>query len=217
MQAACKVMALFVLTAAASSATTLLQGNFVSDDHVELFNFTLNSAGPVTIESFGYGGSVANSIPAGGFAAYAALFVLQAGVYVESGFSDGSGDCPPGNLDPVSGSCADPLISGTLPAGSYFLALSVQDNVPVDGFLADGYTQTGNPGFTCAEAGLTGQFCDVTDALFRVRTDAWALAFTGVSSVTDTTVPEPGSGWLVVWGALAAVVMLRRSFWRFCQ
>ncbi|MGO9261747.1 MAG: DVUA0089 family protein [Bryobacteraceae bacterium] len=218
MHAASKAIILLVLTAAASTASTLLQGAFASDDQVELFYFTLNSAGPVMIESYGYGGSIVNSINPGGFAAYAALFVLQSGFYVESAFSDGSGDCPPGNLNPLTGSCADPIIQATLPAGDYYLALSVQDNVPVDGFLADGYTQTGNPGFTCAEGGLTGQFCDVTDPLYRTRTPDWALSFAGVSSVQDVSVPEPPTWWLMPWGVLAGALTLRpKASGRYCS
>jgi hypothetical protein len=62
-------------------------------------------------------------------------------------------------------------------------------NGAVDRSLADGFTQTGNPGFTCAEGGQNGQFCDVTDGLFSTRTANFALAITGT-----TPAPVAGSG-----------------------
>jgi hypothetical protein len=117
-------------------------------------------------------------------------------------------------VDLVTGNCDDPLLQTFLPVGTYFLGLSVWDNVPLTGTLSDGYTQTGNPGFTCAEGGLSGQFCDTTDALFRSRTGKWAFAFTGVDSVTELgAAPEPATS-LLILPVIFLGAMLRR---RLCR
>jgi hypothetical protein len=222
-RALAKVLAVLVLSAAASPASTLFQGTFATDDQVELFAFTLSSSSLVTIQSYGYAGGTINStvIPPGGFAPDATIFALVASDYVESTSSNG-GNCGMTGTDPVTGNCDDPFIQTTLPAGSYYLALSVWDNVPLTGTLADGYTQTGNPGFTCAEGGSAnpnGTFCDVTDALFRSRTGNWALSFTGTTSVQNVTVPEPPTWRPLLWGALTGALFLllksaRRYGWQ---
>lgn len=207
------------LTTAASASTFLFQGTFSTDDQVEIFDFTVSATTVVTIQSYGYAGGVVDSttIAAGGFAPYAMVFALVGSDYVES-ISDNGGHCAVTQQDPVTGNCDDPYIQTVLPAGNYYLALSVWDNVASTGFLADGFTQTGNPGFTCAEASLSGEFCDVTDALYRPRTGNWALAFTGVDTVADTGVPEPSTWWPVLSGGLLGALRRRRkSFWLSCQ
>src|SRR5262249_54761218 len=160
--------------------SSLFQGTFQSDDQTEVFSFTLAAPGTVTIQSFGYAGGVVgpNTIFSGGFAPLAVIFAPFGSDFVQAA-SDNGGHCPPALFDPVTGNCDDPYLQAALPAGSYFLVLSVWDNVPATGVLADGYKQTGNPGFTCAEGGVGGSFCDVTDALFRSRTGNWALTIDG--------------------------------------
>ena len=207
------VLSVFSVFVAAANTSVLFQGTLGSDDQIALFQFTLAAAGPVTIQSYGYGGGTAGAttIPAGGFAALAVLFAPLGGDYVQAKIDNG-GHCPPAQLDPVTGNCSDPFIQTTLDAGTYYLGLSVNDNVPLTGILADGYTQTGNPGFTCAEGGLSGQFCDVTDALFRTRTGDWAVQFTGADTVTNVNVPEPSTIFIVVSGGLLGALLARRRF-----
>lgn len=221
MRALAKLLTVLVLTGVASPASTLFQGTFATDDQVELFAFTLSSSSLVTIQSYGYAGGTVNSIaiPTGGFAPDATLFALVASNYVESTSSNG-GNCGATGMDPVTGNCDDPYIQTTLPAGSYYLALSVWDNQPLTGTLSDGYTDTGNPGFTCAEGGSAnpnGTFCDVTDALFRSRTGNWALSFNGITTVQNVTVPEPPTWRFLMCGALtgALLLLLRKSASRY--
>jgi hypothetical protein len=99
-----------------------------------------------------------------------------------------------------------PDIQTILSAGTYYLGLSVLDNFPLTGTLADGYTQTGNPGFTCAEGGLSGQFCDVSDALFATRTGNWAF------TLDVAPAPEPAGIPVVLPVFLLAAARLRRRF-----
>jgi hypothetical protein len=64
------------------------------------------------------------------------------------------------------------------------LALAVFDNNPLGRFVADGFVQDGNSGFTCQEAGTSSTFCDVTTALGTTRTGNYAIAVTGADSVS---------------------------------
>jgi hypothetical protein len=117
----------------------------------------------------------------------------------------------------VTGNCDDPFLDQVFSAGSYTLALTVYNNQSLDGSLADGFEADGNPGFTCAEDNLTGNFCDVTDPLFGQRTGDWALAFNGATAVTDLSTvpitsgaPEPATLPLIFGGTLAMTMLYRR-------
>jgi hypothetical protein len=202
------VALLSIMTIASPAATILFQGTFSTDDQVELLQFTLNSDSTVTLQSHGYAGGTVNAttIPDGGFAPNVTIFALLGTDYVQA-TSDTGGHCGTTQTDPVTGNCDDPYIQTLLSAGTYYLGLTVYDNLPSTGNLADGYKQTGNPGFTCAEGGLTGQFCDVTDALFRTRTGNWAFTIEGVDGTS--AVPEPSTLWLA--GTLIGALLLRRK------
>jgi len=209
-----KAIMLAAISAVAGTAGTLsFEGTFSTDDQVNLFQLTLNSTTLVTIQSYGYAGGVMDStvVPAGGFAPDFTLFALVGSDYQEAA-SDNGGHCGITSADPVTGNCDDPYIQTTLNAGTYYLGLSVWDNVPLTGFLADGYTQTGNAGFTCAEGGVSGQFCDVTDALYSSRTGNWAVSFTEFSDVTNESAPEPSTWWLTLPAGLAGALFRRRRF-----
>jgi hypothetical protein len=179
--------------AIAIASPILFQGTFTLDDDVTLIPFAVTTPSNVTIQSYGYaGGTVPTSsaptdIPAGGFAANAVLFD-DSGTEITS---DNGGHCDITSVDPITGNCDDPYILEDLAAGSYTLALLEWDNVPTDGVLTDGFTDDGDPGFTCAEFGFTGNFCDVTTALGTVRTGNYAISLdiTAASAAT----PEPTS------------------------
>jgi hypothetical protein len=193
-----------------AESPTVLQGLFNEDDQVELFSFTSDGSTPITIESYGYAGGIVDltTIAEGGFAPDATIFDGTGNQYA----TDTGGHCPPTGVDSITGNCDDPYLQQIFTAGTYTLALTVYDNLSVDGTLADGFKQAGNPGFTCEEDGSTGEFCDVTDALFRERTGNWAIAFTGATAVSDTTssTPEPATLPLMLCGALAGAILYRR-------
>jgi hypothetical protein len=197
------------LACLAGSPADLFQGTFSEDDQVELFSFTSNGSTPITIESYGYAGGVFGSttIAAGGFAPDATVFDASGDQEV----TDSGGHCPPTGTDSVTGNCDDPYIQQVFSAGTYTLALTVYDNLPVDA-LSDGFRQTGNPGFTCAEGGMTGEFCDVTDALYRQRTGNYAISIAGATAASDITsaTPEPATLPLMLCGALMVTTLYRR-------
>lgn len=192
----------------AGSPSVLLQGLFNTDDQIEFFSFTNDGISTTTIESYGYAGGVANSttIAEGGFAPDATIFD-QLGNFV---VSDNGGHCDETATDSVSGLCDDPFLQIST-AGTYTLALTVYDNLAINS-LSDGFKQTGNPGFTCAENGGTGDFCDVTDGLFTPRTGAWAISIEGATQVADITsnTPEPGTLPMALAGSVFVVTLPRR-------
>jgi|SRR5579884_2818649 len=206
------LLSLLLVSSAAipASATTLYQGTLPDDSGVFLQPFTLSAAAEVTIQSFGYAGGTAftsplpTTIAAGGFAPDAILFDGTGSEIA----SDNGGHCGVTNTDPVTGNCDDPYIQQTLGPGDYTLALAVWDNVPNDGLLADGFRQDGNPGFTCAEFGASGNFCDVTSATGAVRTGNYAITIS-TQNIGAASVPEAPT-FLMLMIACASIVMLAR-------
>jgi hypothetical protein len=172
------------------ASTILYKGTFAADDDEVQFTINVVESELVTIRSWGYaGGTVPTSpsptvVAAGGFAPNAILFDPSGNEIA----SDAGGHCGITGADPVTGNCDDPYIQETLGPGSYTLALVEYDNEPNDSSLADGFVQTGNPGFTCAEFGLTGNFCDVTTALGTLRDGNYAVSVTTAGVVAT---PEP--------------------------
>jgi hypothetical protein len=106
--------------------------------------------------------------------------------------------------DPVTGNCDDLFFQNTLGPGTFTLALAVYDNAPQGTDVADGFRQNRNSGFTCAEANVSGHFCDLT-ALGTSRTGDYALSIT---TSTLAAAPEPASGILLLTGG--AIIALRR-------
>jgi hypothetical protein len=190
----------FGLAAPGFADIMVFSGTFPADDHVALFNIVASAPETVTIQTYSYaGGTVgSNTFAAGGFAPTAFLFDGLGGVI---GLT--AGNCTQVGTDPITGNCDDLFFQDTLGPGAYTLALAVYDNSPVDTDVADGFRQDGNPGFTCAELGVGGNFCDLTTALGTSRTGNYALSIS-----TMAVVPEPASGILLL--TFGAIIALRR-------
>jgi hypothetical protein len=193
----------------AFGGTLLFQGAFADDTGVALINLTLNTTQTLTIQSYGYAGGIVptspstTDIPAGGFAPNVIIFDAggnQIG-------SDNGGHCGTTGQDPVTNNCSDPFFQQVFAGGSYTVALVEWDNVS-NGLLSDGFKQDGNPGFTCGEFGLTGNFCDTTTAVGTLRNENWALAISGTDF--STAVPEPGTFLLGVAGCFVTALVRRR-------
>jgi hypothetical protein len=191
------------------SANFSFRGTFNRDDNVQLFNFLLSSAGTVTIRSFGYEGganAAGTVIPRGGFDTTVALFNLSTGALL--GFND-DGSVPPLTIDPVTGFAGDSLLTLSLAAGNYRVALTEFDNVPNGNFSA-GFFEQGAGNFT---PGLTGcpatAFCAVSLSApgYSLRTGNWALDILGVTAIT----PEPGSLTLLALGLAGLGVLRKRT------
>jgi hypothetical protein len=205
---------LMCVSAAMANASVIFQGTFSSDNQVELFSFTSDGVNPVTLQSLGYAGGTAGTttVSAGGFAPNFIVFDSTGGQVA----TDQGGHCGTTNPDPTTGNCNDPFISQIFGSGNYSLALLVWDNVSFDGMLADGFKQDGNPGFTCSENGVSGNFCDVTYPLYESRTGNYALTIDGASAASDLSnptgsAPEPATLFLFFTGALGVALFQARS------
>jgi hypothetical protein len=190
-------------------ATTAF-GTFSTDDQVQLFTVTLNSPGALTVQTFGYAGNASPFFAPGGFDPELTLF-KGTGVFLAN---NDDGGCGTVAQDPTTLNCFDAIITtAVLPAGNYFLALTESNNDPNGPTLADGFTQTGQGNFTCAEffPPHTGPFCDPSPA---VRNGNWALQVTGANNVQAGVVPEPGSCILVALGLGLLVQKRRRRMYR---
>jgi hypothetical protein len=201
------VLLLSLAAAPGFASTILFQGTFLADDQVALFNITADTSETITIQTESYAGGTVGStiIPAGGFAPTGFLFDNLGDVLTLT-----NGSCSQVGTDPTTGNCDDLDFQDTLGPGTFTLALAVLDNTPIDTSVTDGFVDDGNPGFTCAEAGTSGSFCDLTTALGTSRTGNYAISITGADSVTG---PEPGSVFLLLaGGVLIALLRRRHSF-----
>ena len=179
------------------SGCTLGAGNADSDYAqwaAVVKTFTVAAPSPMTAITFSYGGGTNGAgavIAAGGFEPYLSLFDA-AGDFLASTFFGVT--CYPGaNTNVGSGQCLDvQLDGGTLPAGTYQIAISAFENMSLaenngSGTLADGFTGLGNlnPG------------------------EDMHYAFDVILGAQPAAVPEPGTFSLFVAAALGTLLSAR--------
>jgi hypothetical protein len=199
---------------AGSSTAACFSGNFTQDNDVVLQTFTLTASSDVSIQTFGYGGGTdacGNVIPAGGFDPVLSLFGPTGELITFNDDRDGAFD--PNTflaLDSLITACEVPNYQGILDCsgpgplapGTYTVALTQSENLPL-GNLGDGFRYTGgNPFFTEDFGCQDGQFCD---AFGDDRSSAYAF-----SILATAEVPEPTSALLVLTGGLLMGLRRRR-------
>jgi hypothetical protein len=188
------ILALLASSSPVRADEVSYQGNFTTDDQVQLFDFNVATPGLVTLQTFGYAGGVngaGTTIAAGGFDPVLTLFDGAGNFLV----MNDDGPCGTVGMDPTTLNCFDAYLSLDLSAGSYIVALTEYDNLPIGPTLADSFTQVGNGDFTCPEfLGTPGAFCDASPSQ---RDSAWAL---DITTPGTSPVPEPGSEVLVLSG-----------------
>ena len=139
-------------------------GRFVRDDNRRAFTVVLTEARLITIRTVSYGGGVSASgetIPPGGFDP--SLFLFNAEGLLIAQNRDGG--CTAVTADPTTGRCWDAHLEVRLPAGTYHLVLTQDDNTPLGPFLPDGFSRDQAGNFTAEMAGLSpAPFWDVTPA-----------------------------------------------------
>lgn len=202
-------------------------GTFSLDSNIQVFDIMVTGAtAPVTIQSFAYGGTSSDfagnpvTIPTvpgpdqgmpgpanalGGFATSLALF-NSAGGYLSSSEGNTFAGCTTlGQTNAYTGSCYDAYLTMTLAPGTYYLALTEQNNsltVP-DSLFAGSAIQTSSfAGYSISStSNCNTPFCDPTGLQMDGN---YAIDFAG-------GVPEPGSFSLVSLAlAVALVVCWRR-------
>lgn len=202
---------LLIASLQASAANLSFRGISAQDNSVQLFTFNVAAPSSVTVRTYSYAGgtnAAGLSIPEGGFDTYLTLFT-SGGALI--GDNDDAPGVPP---SPITGSAYDALLTQTLPAGSYTLALTQFDNFAIGPTLSAGFLEAANPTFTRFFGCSNGSFCDIDG---NNRTNAWAVDFLNVSSATGPggplePVPEPSSAAITLAGiSLATAAWLRRS------
>jgi hypothetical protein len=150
--ALCCISLAFPLSAATASYTGSLDPTNPNDAF--LVSFVVPNPVPVTIQTYGYGGS-ANApggknaagrvISPGGFDSYVSIFY---GTSASAAFvaSNDDGLCPPAVASPF---CHDSKLTVVLPAGSYTMALTTFENFSFaenlgNGILGDGFIGFGS-------------------------------------------------------------------------
>lgn len=198
----------FALSNAAFAGTVSFTGNFVNDNDLQDFVFTISAPSTVTMLTWSFAGGTNNAgmlIPSGGFAPVLAVFD-STGTIVGN-FDQGGAppnNCGARNQDPPgTGPCLDAFLSDSLGAGIYTLVLSQQDNIPLGQMLTDGYQHDGEPNFASG-----------FDAFGLQRTSAWAVDVAGADSAFEVTnSPEPSSVLALSMGLawLAGIGLKRHS------
>ena len=191
-----------LLTATAVSAwggTVNFSGVFGSDDAVQLFTYTVQNGGQVTVSTTSYA--------TGGFSPILSLFDSTGQfLFDDAGY----------NNSPESDAMLQWVSAG---GAQYVIALTEYDNFPVasgdNGNLSEGFTEAGNGNFTAAPPFnnyLTGGFYDGPGG--AQRTADWALTISapsGAGPLTATQLPEPASFVLTLAGAALLLVRKRIS------
>jgi hypothetical protein len=186
----------------ASAAHTTYTGQFIYDNDVQLFNFTVGAESNVTFRPLSDAGGVnaaGQAIARGGFDPIFTLF-NAAGMLI--GEQDDS-NCGRVGTDAVTRQCWDISLDLKLAAGNYTAAIQQYNNYTVSNNLADGFYFAG-----AANQNFRNGFVDEMD---NKRNGSWAFDILNVNAaaVVPVDVPEPAS--LALFGAaLAGMATLRR-------
>lgn len=190
------------------AANFSFQGAFAQDDYLQFLHLVVGSPTAVTIRTLSYGGGVNSAgatIQPGGFDPVITVFQ---GLSDPAGLllaTNDNGTCPPGNADPLTGSCWDSIVTIPLTAGEYTVVLSQSANDAFGPFLSDGFSQSGAGNYTGPMfLGMPGAF---VDASLSQRTNEWAVDILGVQNAV--VIPEPSSLLISLSGLIAAGAAIR--------
>jgi hypothetical protein len=169
------------------------EGIFLTDDQVELFDFTLTAPETVTFQTWGYGGgtNAAHTIvQPDGFESLLTWFGSD-GSYINN-----SSTCGAGNT--YQGACLDAFGQIPLTAGTYTLALTQSGNFAncAAGFPGDlgcGFSEAGLGNYTPGTTGDPG--CTAFCGTFGTQEDGhWAVDILNVNSASiPGSTPEPAT------------------------
>ena len=187
----------YVLPVGAAPMDFSFTGEFVDDEDVQLFDFSLAAQSDVTLRTWSYAGGVnaaGETILTGGFDPIVALFD-STGLLIDEN-EDGVGV----DTDPATQRAFDSLLMTTLGAGDYRVALTQYSNFAVGPFLTDGFQGSGTFGFQ----DVTGDF----------RASTWALDILNVDAANlllPKPIPEPGVFALLLLGVCSLLRSQRQK------
>jgi hypothetical protein len=170
-------------------------GTFTHDDDVQFFYYTVQVAGPVTVETTSFNGT-----PTGGFIPILSVFD-STGLWVfgDSGYASNTN----ASVTWVSNANEE-----------YIVALTEWDNFPNTLNLADGFVEAGQGDFTAnppTNPGLPGGFYNGTcfDPATCQLTGNWAVTFTADDAAgLQASIPEPDA-WVLAGAGLALMLGVR--------
>jgi hypothetical protein len=191
-----------VCTFALADTNFSFTGNFTQDDNVQVFTFTTGAASTITLRTWSYAGgtnAAGQVIARGGFDPILALFD-SSGVLINQN-DDGGGSVA---ADSVTGQHYDTYLSAAVGIGTYTATVMEYNNFAIGPNYSNGFARAGQGNFTG-----TGGFWDVTGSH---RDNHWAFDVLNVASAS--TVPEPGSIFLLATVLAGCGVGLRRRITR---
>jgi hypothetical protein len=204
-----------VMSIAARADQFSFQGNLPTDDYLQAYEFTVTTAGLVTLKTLGYAGGtngLGDTILGGGFDPLLTLFDGDSNFIV----ANDDGGCGAVGTDASTLNCFDSALSIFLQPGFYGVILSESGNFALGSSFFDSFSQVGNGNFTCPQfLGTAGGFCDASPSH---RNSSFALDITtpDSQSVPVSTVPEPAPGVLLLSGLGLFFVLRNQMFaaWR---
>ena len=190
-------------TSASFSAEVDFKGNFLHDNDVLRFDFSVGLPNTnVTLFS--------SSWIDGGFDPILAIWD-SAGNQIEEQDDGGVVGSQQSNAFFYTYGEFDSFLTINLAAGDYIATLTQYDNFSVSTLLADGFLRDADPLFTAAFGCSNGSFCEGSpvdshgDPVEPNRTSAWNLHFLNVAGARLNTVPEPSALLLFGLAGLALV------------
>lgn len=189
-----KILSVAVLGGCLTSATTAFSaevdfsGNFLRDNDVLRFDFSVGLPGVVTLFS--------SSWINGGFDPILAIWD-SAGNQIEEQDDGGVVGSQQSNSVFYNYGEFDSFLNIDFAAGDYIATLTQYDNLSVSPLLADGFLRDADPLFTAVFGCSNGSFCEGSlvdgnnNPVEPNRTSDWELHFLNVASARLNTVPEP--------------------------
>jgi len=198
-------------SASANAIDLTFSGNFVNDNDVLIFSFSVAAPSTVTVfsSSWLYGEPPAGAGP-GGFDPILGIW-SSAGNLINQQDDGGNTGTTLVNGTPYNHGTWDSYYTVNLGAGNYFATVTQYDNFAAGTTLAAGFQQVGNPNFTFDQ-----NFGGATQPLFNgvwdgsdPRTSFWRFHLLNVDQAS--VVPEPGALALLGIGLMGLAAARRRK------